>query len=306
MRKTMAALFTGALLATTGCGGATLEDFRAAAPSAQGIEVQMRSASAQGLIGAPAVMPGVTAASALIVNTPVALVLETVAAVVATTPTRESSVEVVWGPHSKPLWLAEYQLTMTKTAKGFEYSVSARSKLTPHGDFVSVMSGLHVSGWPQTTGDFVIDWVALAGIGALSGSAGQVQVAYSRNEHRDVTLDIKFLEGSAAGGTVRTNGRYGFAQVQGGEGHLEFVVDTNYDLHTLAPERLSVNSRWQWNGAGRADVIGSGGDLEAPFRFTECWDQALARAYYGDTLSLFPAEGSQSDCAYAQAAFSSL
>ena len=302
MRNTL--LLALGLAAVTSCGN-PLDEFRDAAPSAQGIEVKMRPPKGQALVGDPAVMPGVTAATAFIVNGSVALTLGTIASVVATEPSKVGADEVTWGPVTRPLWNNEFKMTMTRSATGFNYVVWGRSKKST-GDFVQFMTGTHRPGSSQATGEFVMDWTAMQQLADAPGSVGTADVAYTRTSHGDLTLDIKFNQTGNPKGTTRTDSRYGFSQVEGGEGALEFIVDTNYDTRSPALERLSIKSRWKWDGSGRADAIGSGGDLTAPFRFTECWDEVHDRTHYGDTLGVFPTEGDPSACVYQDASYSTL
>lgn len=303
MRNTILLATVVALM--TGCGN-TIDEFRDAAPSSQGISIKMRPAKGQALIGDPALMPGVTAATAFVVNGTVALTLGTIASVVATQPAKHTANEVSWGPYTRPLWNNEFKMTMTRSAKGFDYVVWGRSKKNSTGDWTQFMVGNHIPGHSQASGTFVMDWTAMQELADPPATVGQGEVVYSRNSKGDVTLDIKFKQTGLPSGTVRTDSRYGFSQVEGGEGRLEFVIDTNYDKKTDALERLSINSRWKWDGSGRADAIGSGGDLSAPFRFTECWDNVHDRTHYGDTLGVFPTEGEISSCVFADASYSAL
>lgn len=289
----------------TSCGD-PIDEFRDAAPSSQGISIKMRPAKGQALVGDPALMPGVTAATAFVVNGTVALTLGTIAGVVASQPAKRSANEVSWGPYTRPLWNNEFKMTMTRSAKGFDYVVWGRSKKNPNGEWTQFMTGNHVPGVSQASGTFVMDWTAMQALADPPNTVGQGEVAYTRNNKGDVTLDIKFKQTGNPNETKRTDSRYGFAQVEGGEGFLEFVVDTNYDTKSPALERLSIKSRWKWDGSGRADAIGSGGDLAAPFRFTECWDNVHDRTHYGDTLGVFPTEGELSSCVYQDESYSAL
>ena len=143
-------------------------------------------------------------------------------------------------------------------------------------------------------------------LAAPPAHVGQIHVSYTHLAGQQVTVNIVFSQVGDARGSARTDSTYAFSQIENGEGSFEFVVDTNYVTRSAALERLSVKSRWMWNGSGRSDVTGNGGDLTAPFRFSECWDTSFARTYYGDTLGLFPTEGQESDCAFTAPSFSSL
>lgn len=308
----LTALLVGLTLATplaTSCGGDPVDEFRDAAPSAQGINLEMRSGKGQALVGDPALMPGVTRLAVGYVNGGVALTLGVVAHVVTTRPSKVEQNKVVWGPATRPLWTDEFRMTMTRDTSGYHYVVEGRAKgSTSEADFATVLTGTHKFGNGSTPGegDFILDWTAAQELAGPPAHVGQAHVKYTNLVNQKVTLAIDFKQVGEAKGTVRTDSTYAFSQVEQGEGSFEFIADTNYATRTVALERLSVKSRWLWSGAGRSDVTGSGGDLAAPFRFSECWDTAFDRTHYNDTLGLFPTEGLESDCAFTGSSYSSL
>jgi hypothetical protein len=53
------------------------------------------------------------------------------------------------------------------------------------------------------------------------------------------------------------------------------------------------------SGAGRADMVVSGGSLPAGFvvHATECWDTSFARVYYVEDVDATKNEGAESACA---------
>lgn len=293
-----------ALVVMMGCGGNSVEEFREAAPSSLGIDIVMRKGKGDGLVGDPALMPGVTGLAAFLVNGSVGLVLGTVATVVATEPKKLTATSADWGPVSKPLWKNEFTLSMTRV--GTEYTYEGKGRPRAGGDFTSVITGTHKLTATGSEGTFTLDYEGLQKLADPPNTVGKAIVTYTRTRAGDLTLAIDFVQTGAPNSTVRTDSRYTFSQVENGEGHLEFVVDSNYVTTTAAHERLSIKSRWNWDGSGRSDVIGSKGDLSTPAQFTECWDSAHARTYYGDTLQLFPTEGRESDCVFTVASFSRL
>jgi hypothetical protein len=131
-------------------------------------------------------------------------------------------------------------------------------------------------------------------------------VSYTRSNSGDVTLSIDFVQTGSPNDANRTDSSYTFSQADKGDGHFEFVVALDYVHTTPAEERLSVMSRWHWDGSGRSDIVGSGGDITTPAQMTECWDQDHDRTFYTDTLGIFATEGKASDCSYNQATYSRL
>ncbi len=291
------------VVAVSGCGR-PVEDFRDAAPSAQGIDVKMRLPKGQALVGDPAVAPGVTRVATFLVNGSVALVLGRVGEVVATEPKKLSATQAEWGPVAKPLWENEFTLSMTRDADGFHYVGQARPR--SGGTFTTIITGTHKLTSAGAEGRFTLDFTAMQQLASPPHTVGQAVVSYSRTRKGDLTLSIEFLQTGLPNSSKRTDSRYTFSQAERGDGHFEFVVDTNYVAASAAEERLSVKSRWHWDGSGRADIIGSGGDISTPAQMTECWDTAHARTHYSDTLNLFPTEGAAADCAFTDASLPQL
>jgi hypothetical protein len=63
-------------------------------------------------------------------------------------------------------------------------------------------------------------------------------------------------------------------------------------------EDVTLHSRWNAEGAGRADVQMSGGSLPTTVQATECWSETFARSYYTDNVNYQPTEGSPTACAF--------
>jgi hypothetical protein len=296
------------MLTITACG-TTVEDFRKAAPSNQGVDLKGPSASKkagkltgdrtrQEVVGDPALMPGVTLLTTFIVNGSVGLTLGVVASIIAQEPASITDAKAVWGPLTQPLWADTFLFTMTQKAGVFTYVLEGRPKEST-GNFVTVLSGSHTPALGTSTGDFILDFGASHRL-VHPGDAlalGRAEVHYQRTAKGDVELKVAFRE---------PDSDYAFSQVKGGDGTFEFVVNSNFDPKSAALEKLSVKSRWQVDGAGRADVTVTGGDAVKQVRFTECWDVALNRLHYTDTLGLVATEGDATTCAFSTASFSSL
>lgn len=284
------------VLVTAGCAPTALEDFRSAAPSNQGVEVAMSSGGTkkQGLNDLkPALMPGVTLLTTVVVNGGVGLTLGTVASIVAQEPTVLAENHAEWGPHTEPLWKHSFRLTMDREEKSrtVTYVLERRPKSsTAEADYEAVVTGTHLFDTLRAGhGDFV-----LFDLDAKT----RAEVTYSRNEKKDTDVKVAFRGGVSSD--------YAFTQVQGGEGSFEFVVESNVVTKTAANERLAVKSRWMNDGTGRADVIAEGADLDTELSFSECWNSDLNRTFYVDSLGLFPTEGEAKACAFDVASYSRL
>jgi hypothetical protein len=104
------------------------------------------------------------------------------------------------------------------------------------------------------------------------------------------------------GGTeVPVNYEYAYQEELDGAGDMVFAFHGDTDDEGTAAEDAVIRSRWLADGAGRADVRLSGGDVSTTVSVTasECWDDGFAVVYYGDSVGWLPTEGSQSSCAFA-------
>ena len=69
-----------------------------------------------------------------------------------------------------------------------------------------------------------------------------------------------------------------------------------------ALEQVTLRSRWEANGSGRADARVAGGDLGATQAIaSECWGTSFQRTFYTDNASFAPTEGDPATCAFATA-----
>ncbi|MBL8956101.1 MAG: hypothetical protein JNK82_35335 [Myxococcaceae bacterium] len=287
-----------AVPAFVACGPTPLEQFRAASPSSQGLEVSMSKGNQnkQGLNDEnvkPALMPGVTLLATVVVNGGVGLTLGVVGAIIAHEPNSVTEEQAEWGPFTEPLWRHSFHLEMEKAGDDtYTYVLSrgpkdAKSKTR---EFEEVLSGKHeFQGRVAGNGEFV-----LRDLDAKTSA----EVKYGRTAQRDLDVKVGFRGG--------TPSDYAYTQAAGGDGSFEFRVTADFATRSLAQETLTVKSRWHQSGEGRSDVTGIGGDLSSEVRFTECWDGSLNRSYYNDTLGLFPTEGKAELCAFTEASFATL
>jgi hypothetical protein len=65
---------------------------------------------------------------------------------------------------------------------------------------------------------------------------------------------------------------------------------------------VTLRSRWQATGAGRADARLAGGDLgQIEAIASECWDAMFQRVFYTDSVGFAASEGAQTACVFATA-----
>lgn len=309
-----------AILATamfTGCGAADLEDFRAASPSRQGIDIKTPSSSSQALttsdlgqaqqgLGQLAPWYVATRAATSTVNSATRFVLSLCEEIVSHEPTTLNGDQAVWGPHTGPLSLNTFKFTVTKKSDGsYDYALEGKRKTAADSEYSVLLDGNHAPGGKRHVGKgtFTVFWNAIRALDSLQNNTGSATFNYERNDHGDVALSANFLESSGKAAV------YEFSQVAGGDGSFEFATSVDWrelPANTSALERFSIKSRWTSDGPGRADLKASGGDLAQDVTLSECWNADFLRVYYADSLGFTQTEGSEAACAFAPASYTDL
>lgn len=202
-----------------------------------------------------------------------------------------------WGPWSDALDPAEYKLDVTAVGDGtYTYQLSGKSKTQPGSSFEVIIDGKADPrpGELQGNGQFLIDFDAGKRVNPIdSGDAkGQVDVRYDLAARH---LDLGIMSTNDQGEPVMAD--YAYNETATGGGDMVFNVDGNAG-GTAAQEHITLRSRWQSNGAGRADARMAGGDLQAGAIASECWDTSFRRTYYTDSVNFAPTEGAVSGCAF--------
>jgi hypothetical protein len=115
------------------------------------------------------------------------------------------------------------------------------------------------------------------------------------------TVDVHFSDflGGTPGATP-LNATYQYAEHPDTSGSFGFALQTNFDNDPQnILEDATIVSRWLASGAGRADLVASGGSLPTGFvvHATECWDASFNRVFYTEDVDPTKSEGSVSACA---------
>lgn len=321
MKRIISALFVVGLCA---CGGKPV-DFKHGVPTAQMVNLDMPSTaraglqedvgqSQQGLMGDRSEYYGLTRLTTGIVNGASAWILGALKSVTAEPPTSMEGNVAVWGPHTPELSLVTWRLTVTRTHwNQFSYVLEGKGKAEPDTAYKAVLSGAHTAAVDSAgeeipncgSGNFLVEWG-----NARDGStnAGNAEVTYSRlTPTSDVTINVEFRGVRDAATGLVTTGLYGYKHFSAGGGEFTFSTDANvqwWDGSLAALEHLSIKSRWTQTGAGRADILVTGGDLVGPATINECWDQTFASQYmfrsYAPTNGL-GSWGAASSCSFSSA-----
>ena len=204
-----------------------------------------------------------------------------------------------WGPWSDALDPAEYKLDVRDIGDGtYAYQLSGRSKLQAGSQFEVVVDGTSDprAGELKGNGTFLLDFEAGRRVNPIdAGDArGSVTVKYDLTaKHLDLGIDSIDDRGQPV------TADYAYTETVGGGGDMLFNVSGNAG-GTAANEQITLRSRWQATGAGRADARLAGGDLGAVGAIaSECWDPTFRRVYYTDSVSFAPTEGLAASCAFA-------
>jgi hypothetical protein len=325
MRATMLC----SLLATclvTGCNPDA--EYAAAIPKAEevAINVPSKSGSAalgQAITGQPSEFYAISFAVSSGINLGTAGLLGIVALITVHPSTSQTANSRTWGP-STPGGLdpLTYRLVVTKLAtKHFSFSLEARPRAsTSDADFLAMFDGEVTEGAVSGTGKGTMSLHfdnrrMLVPTQCENGTVSFVFDDTGSPVTNDVTL-ADFGNANAAnpicGHDAPAQASYHFQQATGGAGM--FTFSAHRDAHNLTSdtgaENMDIQSRWQADGAGRADVTISGtqitADLNAagltgPVSATQCWSSSFLTVYETSTppqINILPTDGNASACAF--------
>ncbi len=112
----------------------------------------------------------------------------------------------------------------------------------------------------------------------------------------EIEIRVRLTEDEIAEAVAnKVKADYEYDEESDGSGELEFSTKRDVTGGS-AQERVGILARWVSSGAGRADVLLKGGDLDQEVTVLECWDDSFLRVYYHDTAGIHPTEGDENDC----------
>ena len=228
-------------------------------------------------------------------------VLDTVHTIVEFPVTSVSGNTYTWGPWTGALDPANYKLDVTAVGDGtFTYQLSGQSKTQPGAQFEVVIDGTADPrpGELKGKGEFMIDFDAAKRVNPIDSSdaKGQVDAKYDLAAKH---LDLTIASTNATGGAVSAD--YAYDETADGGGAMLFDVVGDAGGGPLL-EEVTLRSRWEPTGMGRADARVAGGDLgTAQAIASECWGTSFQRTYYTDNANFNPTEGDPASCAFATA-----
>ncbi len=238
------------------------------------------------------------------VNTGIGDVLRLVDAITDFDPTwTDEASTAQWGP-----WLDDGiygQLRITEESDGgYVWSIELRPEDSAEDAWVAVITGHVDPGGDEkhSVGWFRLDFSAIDAMGAGDGQLGQLGAQYELLENGAVAT-VAFGEISE-NGSLPSDGGYHYEHTRGEGGLMDLAfTDDISDPPNGTAEVAIVRSRWDGDGAGRADAYVTGGDL-GPLTYTEsdCWDKAQQTVFFENNFELV-SEGDEGACVFTEPSF---
>jgi len=235
-------------------------------------------------------------------------VLGSVWVIVHTQPTSVSDQQAVWGPHSDALEPATWQFRVVEVDDDvYEYSLEGRPKNSSDA-FQTVLSGLGYGRGHPSHGDghFEIDLDVARSLDPLAHGDGSGTILVSHDLPRTISEDL-FSGARTITAQVHPTAQQAWwtaTSLRREDGSGTLVVEAEGDLDEDAvteAEQVQISSQWQQDGAGRADITLSGGEIPAEIvevSAVECWGADFYRTYYADSVDFAPVEGEAEACVF--------
>lgn len=220
--------------------------------------------------------------------------------------TEKTATSATWGPWRGELSPAEWRLRVTRGA-GDVYAYVLEGRRVGVGEYRAVITG---EGYAP--GD------ARRGLGSFTfdhDAADAIDPARLRDPDASGTIkvehDLRGLRGDLKGAytidaVAHPTAKAGdfsvsLERLDGGGGTVDIVSkgDIDDDKAKAALEDITMKSRWNAVGAGRADVTVQNGDIPASIgilSMTECWGTTFKQVYYTDSAGIFATSGDEAAC----------
>lgn len=320
-----------ASLMIVGCGDVQENEFREGLPSKQMVQVKepggdkgqkLESAEVVALAqGQTSDLYKLTRGATVVVNGGTVFVLNLLEEITQHTPTTIEGDVAVWGPHTDALSPTTWKLTVTKTADhSYSYKLEGKAKAAADSDFKTILSGSHTISTDEQgnrlkdfgSGDMVLDWDAAQTLPEHGKEVGTAAIRYSRANAQavaSVEADFRNVQDDQQPGK-RVNANYRYKETPGAGGEFDFALDKDFDTDPARSqiEHLTIKSRWAQNGAGRADVKVTGGDVGVgEHTVNECWDANFSSQFLAISFAPTLGYGNLSACgSFTTAVYSSL
>ena len=245
------------------------------------------------------------------VNVVTAAVLGSAWIIVHTEPSSVEDGEAIWGPYTDALDPVTYRFRVNRIADAeYDYVLEGRPKASrSDADYRAVLSG-HGYGKRHDLhgqGEFTIDLDVARDLDPFAhrDDSGSVRIEHRlpRDLRRGDFLPRTIVAEVTPNPAVNPES-FAVTSTANEDGTGSLYVTATADMDDTKATELEdivVDSRWRADGAGRADILISGGDVPADpgmVSAVECWGADFMRSYYSDSLDFEPSEGELSACVY--------
>jgi hypothetical protein len=294
-----------------GCGGGS-DAYQAALPSRAALAIKVpgmngsasgTSARTEALLGTQATFYTTTVQIATQLNGAAASFFGMIDNALASPPSAQDATHAYWGPFTPALSPVTVELAVERIdAQDYNFFLGGKPKGGPDSAYMGIFGGsahqvdaTHGSGMLQ---------VNATTMNMLDPTVNQATgaIAFQHDNTADPrTVDVhfgNFLDGKP--GSMPLDATYHYAEHPDTSGSFQYGLRSNFDSDPLGVlEDVALVSRWVASGAGRADLVASGGSLPASFvvHAIECWDASFARVYYTEDVDPSKTEGDPSACA---------
>lgn len=272
-----------------------------AATRAQATGIHIASDPPGGITASPAPWYQFTRNVTDAVDLGTGFVLGAIWLVAHTPPTSVEAHRAVWGPgRGTALDPVVWRLTVTEVGdREYDYELDARPKASAsESDYRAILKG-HGFGATHPEhrrGNFTIDNDAYRALdpSRASWDSGTVKVTFDgRTFPATIQADVKHSADPDFYDVTVTHQKDGSGALDiTAFGDVELVKDGRR-------ENVTLHSRWNTTGAGRADLEISGGSTPSTVKGSECWSTTFARSYYSDNVNYRPTEGNAASCVFA-------
>ncbi len=222
-------------------------------------------------------------------------------------PTKLEADRAIWGPFSDNNEPNEWRMTsIRKDTPQLHYlwKIEGRHKSEGDADWRIITGGaFEPAAGDDGRGWFGFDFDKLAELDPSEDGRGQVAYAFDKDSAKGVAVRVLFSGPDEQ--CQPSKAAYAFGEDLEGQGYIGFAARMNInDAEDNRPEQedVVIFARWASSGAGRVDVIASGGDLEADrARGAQCWDESFISTFelftiIGDVGRILATDGDRATC----------
>ena len=261
------------------------------------------SGTSRPLIGQTSELYLVTYRTAVGINRGIVGHLDLIENIISHRPTSRHKNRRVWGPHTGPLSPSTYTFVVEKNAPGrYSYVLMGKPKAAADSAYMPVFAGEITRGaLPRRgAGNILVNFDNARRLDPAAREIGAARVTFDTRQGK-VAVAVA-MRGVSNGKGRTADALYRYLLNADGTGELRFAVTADIDQGRkgrTAKETGLMRSRWVKGGAGRADVLYTGGDLgKLQVVISECWDSLFRRTFYTDNKGIKPVEGAPGACVY--------